>query len=196
MTNLAFKLKADCGTNSQKFKEGDLQPDCLADQPVADPRHPTANPGPNFGFESSDTKMKSSFLCCRRKSNTAWTLSCCRKKGRARLEHLEFVRMSTNWQKRTSILPRCSFHIQSMSSQPKLAAVVHDMLRQIQMQVLRYRIGLCALWSESRAKRALKSCMEIGVPDVGAPASLPQQKTQFVRLTAPRSSWMVFKDDP
>eukprot|EP00983_Pelagomonas_calceolata_P076625 1153489-Pelagomonas_calceolata.AAC.2 len=43
--------------------------------------------------------------------------------------------------RRNPILPRCTFHIQSVNSQPELADIFHDMLKQIHMQVPRQPDG-------------------------------------------------------
>eukprot|EP00983_Pelagomonas_calceolata_P061439 1146840-Pelagomonas_calceolata.AAC.1 len=52
---LADRLVVVSFSQIYRFKDGEFQPDCSADQPVAGPCQPTANPN----FVSSDTKKRS-----------------------------------------------------------------------------------------------------------------------------------------
>eukprot|EP00983_Pelagomonas_calceolata_P043059 1138760-Pelagomonas_calceolata.AAC.2 len=111
--------------------------DCSADQPVAGPHQPTANP-------KAKTR-RGKYCCCIARGNqiqlgryaVAARKVVQEKNHQVKSEIAQIVRMSTNSTKESTIFPRHSFHIQSMSSQPKSADILRDILRQIQMQVPR-----------------------------------------------------------
>eukprot|EP00983_Pelagomonas_calceolata_P007548 245216-Pelagomonas_calceolata.AAC.20 len=68
-------------------------------------------------------KKKSFLLCCERNSDTAWTLSGCRKEGRG---HLEFVCVSIVYAQEKSHPPKTQFPHLKCDIQPKLADILRN----------------------------------------------------------------------